>query len=55
MARVSIPTGRLLTVEQFTAETGEKPAAKLEWFMRGEQIYHREGSHWYAYPMRETP
>lgn len=45
-----IPTGRLLTVEEFTAETGHKPEAKLEWFLHGEQIYHREGKGWYAYP-----
>lgn len=38
-----------MTAEQFERIHGSKPPAKLQFFLRGDDLYHRDGEDWILY------
>lgn len=47
-------TGRELTDREFEDVYGGKPPAKLLFWLRGDDLYHRVAGGWYLYPRFES-
>lgn len=45
-----MPTADTLTEREFEELYGSKPPAKLQFWFRGDALYHREADGWRRYP-----